>query len=121
MKPLLTGAATTVSHIGKVPDWWRKDPDHFAYIGRQREGMHFGNPFSCKPRSLAEIKVNTREESIEAFRQWIIGGAHTEVEPERRQWVLDNLWRLRGKTLVCFCHPRNCHGDVLAYLVDEAD
>lgn len=118
MKPLVTGAATTVGHIGKVPSWWRNDPDHFMYIGRQREGMHFGNPFSSKPRSIAEVKVGSRKESIDAFRQWIRGEAHLEVEPERKQWILDNLFRLKGRTLICFCHPQACHGDVLAVLVD---
>ncbi len=119
MKPLVTGAATTVGHIGRVPAWWRNDPDHFMYIGRQKQGMHYGNPFSCKPRSLAEIKVSNRKASIDECRKWLLGEAHHDLEPERRQWILDNLYRLRGKTLVCFCHPEDCHGDIYAYLADR--
>lgn len=89
---------------------WARD-DHFFYIGRKREGMHFGNPFSSHPSSLAEVKVGSRDESIEAFRQWIEGQAYQEVEPDRRDWIKENMWRLQGKTLVCFCHPQPCHGD----------
>ena len=114
----LNPAATTVGHIGRVPKWWQTD-DHFEYIGRKREGMHYGNPFSCQPRSLAEVQVNTREESIEECRKWLLGEAHHDLEPERRQWILDNLYRLRGKTLVCYCHPQSCHGDILAVLADS--
>ena len=90
---------------------WPRDK-HFVYIGRKRQGMHYGNPFSCRPRSLAEVKVDSREESIEAFTQWLRGNKYLEVEPERRRWILDNMWRLRGKTLVCFCYPQDCHGDI---------
>ncbi len=111
-------AATTVGHIKRVPKWWETD-DHFVYIGRKKRGMHYGNPFSAHSTSLAGVKVKTVEESIESFRQWILGEAHQEIEPERRKWILANLARLRGKTLVCFCHPQPCHGDVLARLADN--
>lgn len=26
---------------------------------------------------------------------------------------------LEGKTLACWCHPKNCHGDVLIRLLNE--
>jgi Domain of unknown function (DUF4326) len=26
---------------------------------------------------------------------------------------------LRGKTLLCYCHPKRCHADVLAKIADE--
>ena len=111
-------AATTVAHIGRVPTWWKTD-NNFVYIGRQKRGMHYGNPFSAKSTSLAGVKVETREDSIESFRRWILGEAHQDIEPERRKWILANLMPLRGRTLVCFCHPQACHGDVLAWLADN--
>lgn len=113
-------AETTVANkyalAREYPNWTRDE--HFVYIGRKREGMHFGNPFSARPMSLAEVKVGSREESIDAFRDWLDGQAHQEVEPERRKWILDNMWRLKGKTLVCFCHPKDCHGDVYRVRLD---
>jgi hypothetical protein len=111
-------AATTVGHIKRVPEWWRTD-EHFVFIGRQKEGMHFGNPFSAKSRTLAGVRVPTRETSIDCFRRWLLGEAYQDVEQERRRWILSNLHLLRGKTLVCFCHPQTCHGDVLARLADQ--
>lgn len=113
---------TTVIHIKTAPEWWRTD-EHFVYIGRQNRGMHFGNPFSSKPRNIAEVQVESRQESVQAFRLWITGEDHQEIEPERREWVLRNLHTLQGKTLVCFCKQLDrfvsCHGDVLAKLADR--
>lgn len=115
----LNPSATTVAHIGRVPTWWKTD-SHFTYIGRTRGvEMHYGNPFSCRDNSLAGVKVATHEESIEEHRKWLMGEAHHDLEPERRQWILDNLYRLRAQTLVCFCHPKSCHGDTLAYMADR--
>ncbi len=76
-------AETTVANkhalAREYPNWARDE--HFVYIGRKRGEMHYGNPFSARPMSLAEVKVSSREESIEAFRQWLGGHDHQEVEP----------------------------------------
>ena len=114
----LKPAPTTVAHIKHVPSWWKVDA-HFVYIGREKSGMHYGNPFSSKSKNIAKVRVDSREESVEAFRLWITGEAYQNVEPERRDWILANLHKLRGNTLVCFCHPDPCHGHILAKLADE--
>lgn len=116
---IFTGATTVANkyHLARKYPGWTQD-EHFVYIGRKREGMHFGNPFSSRPMTLAEIKVDSREASIEAFRLWISNEAYPQVEPERRQWILENVWRLRGKTLVCFCSPQPCHGDCYCQMLD---
>src|ERR1700761_7257816 len=41
------------------------------YIGRPSK---WGNPFSHRQGTLARYKVGTREEAIEAFRNWITKG-----------------------------------------------
>ena len=89
-----------------------------VYIGRTHDPLHFGNPFSFKRDSLAEVVVGSREESVEAFRKWLTGEAYKEVEPERRWWILENLVYLKGKVLGCFCSPQLCHGDILAEMAD---
>ncbi len=114
-----TGATTVANKhqlARKYPGWFRDE--HFVYIGRKKEGMHFGNPFSSGPVTLAEIKVDSRDASIEAFQLWLSGEAHTRVESQRREWILENMWRLRGKTLVCFCSPAACHGDLYSRMLD---
>ena len=88
-----------------------------VYIGRKNEPFHFGNPFSHLNSDIASVHVGNRTEAIAAFRAWILGTDFTEVEPERRAWILENLESLRDKNLLCFCKPQKCHGDVYLELL----
>ena len=79
----------------------RKDfPEGAIYIGR---GSDWGNPY--------RIGIHgNRQEVIEKFRFYM--GVRLEQEPF---W----LEPLRGKNLVCFCAPLECHGDVIATTLDN--
>lgn len=72
----------------------------------------WGNPFTHVPEktNLARYVVGSREEAVEAYRQWITNG-------EGRHLLAD-LHELKGKVLGCWCSPNACHGDVLAELAD---
>lgn len=84
-----------------------------VYIGRKRGTQyHFGNPFQIG-------KDGSRQEVIRKFREWINGVAYEDVEPERRQWILQNLHLLEGKKLGCYCKPQSCHGDVYVEILDR--
>jgi hypothetical protein len=83
-----------------------KKEKYDIYIGRPSE---WGNPFSHRNGTLAAYKVETREEAVAAYRQWIL------TKPE----LLKRLPELKGKTLACWCAPLACHGDVLAELADK--
>jgi Domain of unknown function (DUF4326) len=85
------------------------------YVGRRQNGNHYGNPFSHLPLPHI-IPVGSRDDSIAAYRAWLEGTAHQEVEPDRRAWILANLKQLSGKRLGCFCSPANCHAEVLVEL-----
>lgn len=89
---------TVVNKYHKLP--------YDVYIGR---GSKWGNPFSHMSNTKAQFKVNTREEAIEKYREWIMTQQH----------LLDSLDELEGKTLCCFCKPRACHGDVLVELINK--
>lgn len=79
-----------------------------VYIGR---GTKWGNPFThLNSATLARHKVATREDAIEAYREWITTGAGRHL--------LSDLHELRGKVLGCWCSPKPCHGDVLAELAN---
>ena len=92
-----------------------------VYIGRAKHGMHFGNPFSHKELTLAAVRVESREQAVRLFGEWIRGSDRLmNVEPERRRWILNHLSLLKDRTLGCFCKPAACHGDVLAALADES-
>jgi hypothetical protein len=80
-----------------------KKDSYDVYIGRPSK---WGNPFSHKDGTLAQFKVETREEAISSFEKWI------SDQPE----LLSALEELKGKTLGCWCAPLPCHGDVLKRL-----
>jgi len=108
-----------VYNVKDAPNDWRKRDD-FVYIGRvKHSNQHFGNPFSHKEESLAEVIFDTRNQACTAFEAWLKGLAYGNVEPERRQYILDNLHTLKGKNLVCFCKPLKCHGDYLLEITNE--
>lgn len=87
-----------------------KEP-YDVYIGR---GSLWGNPYThLKTETKAEYQVETREQSIEMFEKYL--RERLTHEPSLR----DELMKLKGKTLGCFCKPKSCHGDVISKLVEE--
>jgi hypothetical protein len=69
-----------------------------VYIGRPSK---WGNPFAIG-------KDGGRAEVIARYREWIATQPH----------LLADLHELRGKRLGCYCKPKACHGDVLAFLAE---
>ena len=73
------------------------------YIGR---GNILGNPFKI---------------GIDGDRQEVIK-KYEEYAKERLSW--DETFKrailaCEGKTLICFCKPLSCHGDVIEMLIEE--
>lgn len=89
---------TVVNKFHKVP--------FDVYIGR---GSKWGNPFSHLEKSKAQFKVDTREEAISKYKDWIM------EQPQ----LLADLHELKGKILCCYCKPASCHGDILSDLADN--
>lgn len=88
----------------------RKD-EYQVFIGR---GGSWGNPFSHLFSSKAEFIVDSREESIVRYRQWIMQRLKDEpalAEEMKRE--------LKGKVLGCYCKPKACHGDILVEIVES--
>ena len=86
---------TKVIHIRSAPAGFKINPD-YVYIGRPSK---WGNPYSV---SMGRTKC------INLFREYLTSMPKLMIA----------LPELRGKTLVCYCKPRACHGDVLAELAD---
>ncbi len=72
-----------------------------VYIGRPSK---WGNPYSHKQGTLAEFLVSSRKEAIEKYETYLLGNKD----------LMNSLVELKGKTLGCWCHPKACHGDILA-------
>lgn len=91
-----------------------------VYIGRGGDpGVNiFGNPFSFKVGTEAEIVVESREACVQAYRDWLAGTKWQHVDPDRRKAILKAIPSLKGKVLGCWCSPEACHGDVLAELAN---
>lgn len=75
----------------------------------------WGCPFTYKENTRAEIKLDSRSEIFEAYRNWLVNGDG--------QYLLKDLHELKGKTLGCWCKNKGgggkkCHGDILVELVE---
>jgi hypothetical protein len=77
-----------------------------VYIGR---GGPWGNKFSHKPSKFPDtVRVATVEEAIARYRESLW------AKVKAGEITVEQLAALHGKTLVCWCKPGPCHGDVLA-------
>jgi hypothetical protein len=116
------GRVVNVHVAGMVPNnQW------YEYIGRPAKnsidfewGTHWGNPYTHrKTNTLASVQVETAKEAVESYRLWLEEKIDLQLEPERRQWILDHVHELHGKTLGCYCVPGPCHGTVLVEFAER--
>ena len=85
-----------------------KKEKYDVYIGRPSK---FGNPYSHKEDTIAKFKVETREESIEKYEDYLL----------QNEELMLSLPELKYKTLGCWCKPLSCHGDILKKYVDKLE
>lgn len=76
-----------------------------VYIGRP---SRWGNPFSHQSGTSAPFTVETRDDAVDKYREYILN------KPK----LLAALPELKGKILGCWCAPARCHGDILAEMAD---
>jgi hypothetical protein len=74
-------------------------PADAVYIGRPTK---WGNPFVIGPDG-------TRQEVVQKYKDYILSN----------QSLLSQVHELRGKDLICFCAPQQCHGDILIELANQ--
>jgi hypothetical protein len=107
---------TKVINIRTAPTGWQSNPN-YQYIGRAGKGMtgFFGNPIIVgKTCEVCGEVHRTGGSTIDCYTRWL-----------SRRMIHDMAFRnavyaLKDKTLVCFCKPAQCHGDVLAQAADAA-
>ncbi len=88
-------SSTTVVHLKKA--------DYDVRIDRQ---SRWGNPFKIG-------EDGDRDEVIRKYYEWV-----TRSDDWKAKWIRENVHRLRGKTLGCWCAPNPCHGHVLAGMAE---
>ena len=77
-----------------------------VYIGRAGQGRpgRWGNPFRVR-RGCTDAE---RQHAVDRYR------GHLWSELRAGRVALPELAALAGRTLLCFCAAKACHGDVLA-------
>ena len=86
-----------------------------VYIGR---GSRWGNPF----RMPAD---GTREQVIEKYEAWLNGVIDVTIDKCKAAKVptnsptMEEIMKLKGKKLGCFCAPLPCHGEVFIRMIEE--
>ena len=86
------------------------------YIGRPSA---LGNPFTSKTHGQGQ-RVQSVQESIDLFEQWL----EEKIQAKDKD-VLAELTRLfkhaqhKPLTLVCWCAPGPCHGDVIKRVLER--
>ena len=80
-------------------------PDDAIRIDRK---TRWGNPYAINAST-------SREEVLRRYRAFLWGRIFSGAIP------LEELARLHGKPLACWCHPKPCHGSVLAEASAWAD
>ena len=80
-----------------------------------------GNPYSHIPSTLAAFRVASREEVVCKYRLWLLDQLRGNTEACRAFWDLVSFYKDFGElTLVCFCQPQRCHGEVIRELILKA-
>jgi len=97
---------TTVIHINWAPQGWQ-DKSNYVYIGRAGCGLsgYFGNPI--------KIEGGKRGSTLKNYRRYLEHRLMTDTAFYTR------VKELKGKTLVCFCKPKPCHGDILIEYINR--
>ena len=74
-------------------------PADAVYVGRPTK---WGNPFVIG-------RDGTRQQVVQKYKDYILSN----------ESLLSQIHELRGKDLICFCAPQQCHGDVLIELANQ--
>lgn len=106
----MSTAQTRVIHISRATG----GPDE-QYIGRAGKGHdgYFGNPVAIGRKCPVCASMHQdRGSTLPCYRK------HLAERMKNDLVFAGRVASLRGKTLVCFCKPQPCHGDILASVAD---
>lgn len=102
---------TRVINIKTESQYGTSNTDSYEYIGR---GSYWGNPYSMYDLEDLEEGESPRDVVIRKFKYDFDYDKFLNVEKNQ-------VYKLAGKRLGCFCKPHACHGDVLADFLNSWD
>lgn len=106
--------------INVVNKYKHQPTDNDVYIGR---GSPLGNPFTGSKKledTKAEFQCASREEAIESYEDYLrlaISNKNNYICQELNK--IHKMAKLGDVNLVCFCKPKDCHGDVIKRIIEE--
>jgi hypothetical protein len=80
-----------------------------VYVGRGK-GSSLGNPIKFGEKCIVCKQVHgydERDELVDCYRKWLWWKIKDDEDYK------ENVRRLDGKVLGCWCAPKRCHADVL--------
>jgi hypothetical protein len=87
-----------------------KNTHYDIFIARPSK---YGNPYSCKEKTLAKYKTETKIDSLVKYEQYIRNDVEMLAMVKKE---------LKGKVLGCFCGKGEfCHGHILAWIANFED
>jgi hypothetical protein len=86
------------------------------YIGR---GSPLGNPFSWHPGVDSKFRVADRAEAIKKFTEYLDHAIMNDVVVVHTLDQIAEVARNYDVNLVCFCKPKDCHGDIIKRVLDR--
>jgi len=84
---------------------------------RKPGNKHYGNPFThLKTKTRADVQVDTIEEAVSRYTSWLEGTSDTDLQQERRQWIIDQVdnGALDNKNLLYYSEQTPNHAEALA-------
>lgn len=98
---------------------WMKKKDENVYIGRKQvifiDGVRFPLYDSTWANPYKITENQSREDVLKLYLEYM------EKKLESDNNLVDELLKLKGKKLGCWCKPECCHGDILIKLIEKYD
>ena len=76
------------------------------YVGRRNKTLGIPNSKWSNPFKLKDY---SRETSLILYERYVRSTPH----------LIENIKEIENKELGCWCHPENCHADILIKLLNE--
>ena len=90
--------------------------DNIIYIGRPSV---LGNPFSHLEGTKAQYKVQSRDEAVDKYEDWLRSKLNIDKNLTKEMLNLYKIAKGGDLNLVCWCSPKRCHGDVIKKIIEE--
>jgi hypothetical protein len=84
-----------------------KNPD-YVYIGRDMT-YYINGAIGSKWQNPFKVTEYGRDECLSKYKEYLLSNKK----------LMSDIKELKGKTLMCWCAPEKCHGDILMELANN--